>query len=626
MSNQLTAVARVRSANTAALCQARFGTFPDPGLLIEAQSLDDQSLVTECQISRAAAMATAGYPEESGQVLSQVETTIESGLQLEAEWSWRYFNTKGLIADDFAQVDLAWQSHITALELAEQQSLPSLAGISLSNLALISLQTGIVDEAMARLVSVVSNPDLPPDALAATHLLLSLLFSRHNNQDLAIKHRRLAEEFALRSTPSGYRRSLVAITNSAIGVGETDEALAYFERIKELSEYSWSPLGFHEYSILQAKLLHLSNHHSAAISAISQAIEGCSNGLTIQKEAIITLAEFFLADQEYCLALQTLAHPELRRTPRAQEFRILSIRRSAHKGLKQWELAADCFEDLARLSKAQTPDVLTLYGLQCASNELDLIRQQNQDLHDKNRELEALWLDKEAIMNMIANNLQSPLTALQLTIELLNQQPTPSNIERRVFGARRIVSRIKTVARHLSLAGELEAETIIATSSAVWLPELFSRIERTAGPALLDRSIALHCSVSDPVRGIRTDPERLQQLLEAVLWGVSKFSPPNTAVTISALPMVQPTAGQSSKQFACIRIAANDLGVSLDALEQLRHKRAWSGSEGPGPDASSDLSFYLADRLATAIGTELAFSPAGASGTSFDIALPVFEQ
>lgn len=236
-------------------------------------------------------------------------------------------------------------------------------------------------------------------------------------------------------------------------------------------------------------------------------------------------------------------------------------------------------------------------------------------LDRKLSELQRLRSDNDAIMRTLTTNLQSPLTALLLTIDLLGQHPSEDTVSRRISAARRSAARISRLIRQLWIAGEIESDTLAVQGQVVHVQQLTHEAMHTAMPRFAERSLRLGLDVPEDPIHVYVDPTRFRQMLEALLLGLAEFSPINSSVVVSL------GSRSWSDQDVELQVLAPELGLSAQALRQLRLKRAWTATGTTPGDAFGDYSFYIASELARMLGLGMRFEATSDVGTCFSFYL-----
>lgn len=609
---------RVRRQNAASVEFARDGVPPDSRLLEDARRLGSKLAVAECQISVVAMLACIGRPLEARERLDEVRSYLDDGLELDERWQWRFENCCGLVADDFGEVGQAWLNHRSSLEMALAMDDQHLVAWSRLNLAKASEHVGLYEEAEDLLTALLGASGAADGVRMNAHLILAHLVARAGSDARAKHHRGKAEALWSPSTPRRYRRMLV------------ETALWMFDSLPDhwASEYAGASgsflseadnnLGGLEAELLSSRLDFFAGNCDAAIAVAQSVIDRSDEGLAVTCVATFTLATFFNGSNQFERALEVLQDQSLNPPPSALALRVVEERRRAYEGLGQWKEAASCFDAIVELADSRSQDVLTVIEIQRRVHESALIEKQNDALQAKNTELETVARDKDAIMNMIANHLQSPLTALQLTLRLLRDDLSADNVVRRVGSASRTIRRMETLAEQLSLAGEIESGAIRPVFVEVPLEGLVDRVVSEATNLASAREMTIVGRVEQDIDDVHTDAYRLQQILSALVWGVTEFSPSGSRISISV--------SSTSSRVVSLRVDGPDLELSLESLDRMGQKWGRSSVDSMTRNMCSDLSFYTAEKLGEIIGTPVCIEVIEPGGVSFVLELPAYEK
>lgn len=604
-------IAAIRDRNLSSLQRARFGISPDSDLLESALVLGDESLIAECRLCRACAKSGSSRPAVAKEYIDLVSDQISNGLVLEPLWAWRYENTAAIITAAFSQSDRSWQHHQETLRIATEMGSGELIGISEINLSHDLVRTGMTTEAFFRLTKALSNPGLADTTAAGIHLMLAHLSDREGDDERSRSHRELAEKFAQQADPLQYSKLLILMTDLALRFGDRVASLRHVEEFRRVSEESGSPMAMLDYGVFQARLHQLCAEPRQALTCVNEVLEQCGDGWTVQTSARVLAGQLQVELQDYASALETVSHTSVRAPGAFYELEILKTKRLALEGLERWEEAAGLAEPIRIMMRARAVDLQTVFERQVSFGENAEIRSQTSSLQMATEALRSLASDNEEIVSMISNNLQSPLTTLQLIVEVLRGAPTHSAVRRHVALAHRSILRISSVVQQLVLAGELEAGMVSPESERVELAELVRNLDSAQRFRLDDRSMSVVQSLADGPHYIDVDSMRFEQLLDAVISGVVKFSP-----AASKVELVIRSGGDGLVEF---RVEAERLSVSEGTVRQLRKKRPQRVVRGEPTDVYSDLSFYLAEELAVAMHTRLQVSSHGDAGLAFSV-------
>ncbi|MEP6507497.1 MAG: HAMP domain-containing sensor histidine kinase [Gemmatimonadales bacterium] len=253
---------------------------------------------------------------------------------------------------------------------------------------------------------------------------------------------------------------------------------------------------------------------------------------------------------------------------------------------------------------------------------------------------EAADLAKSQFLATISHEIRTPLNAIGGYAEILELGiHGPANeAQQEVF------SRIKRTADHLKgLVGEvlnfskIESGAVNYDVRDVDLNDLFGRIEEMISPQLKARQIDYSFDdMSVPSWGVRTDPDKLGQILLNLLSNAAKFTSPGGTVHVWCDRGETKRSSPDSKVLdflgdrpadagTLLRIHVTDSGRGIpsdmtesifDPFVQVRHQPD-SASEGIG------LGLAISRKLARGMGGDLKVESIAGKGSTFTVTLPL---
>ncbi len=218
---------------------------------------------------------------------------------------------------------------------------------------------------------------------------------------------------------------------------------------------------------------------------------------------------------------------------------------------------------------------------------------------------------KQKMMQMVAHDVRSPLTAMGILIDSLKDGK---------FGELSALARTKLsdAARELDrmvvlVSNFLESEKINSTGMSLQYNSIsISAIVESSVNALAalsqDKGVAVQCSVSDGV--IYVDGDRLVQVLINLLSNAVRFSEPGQTVSISA------AIASGNAKFS---VSDTGPGVSEKAREFLFQRFAYSSSKD---GSSSGLGLALAKEIVELHGGSIGIDASQSIGSTFWFTVP----
>lgn len=602
--------------NLAALGRAHRGYVDSDKLIVAAQRLGDLSLVQECRICRAVALINSGLTGQGQQLLAQVDSAKSEGVEIDDLWSWYYELAHAQVALDLAKYEDSWVRYGRACDLAELMCEPAMIGSSRMRRAHLAVRLGMLGDALVELTSILALRGITPNTLVVTHLLLAIIHGEHGNEDRAKDHSRLAIAATSGQEKFNVSRTLIAVA----GLVMEGESFSWMRdniaRLRVLSTTGKSGQVQLEFDLLHARVLRQSGDLSRARNILYRMIGDAPKNLSIRAEAVVVLTAVLVESQDYDEALAVSAESNWVSVQPASTARLSELRGEAFANLGDWESSASCYAAAAKASTAQSLDILSIYQLHHDELVATALEAQNAELEARNSELTALSVEHQAMINAIGNTLQSPLTALQLNLELLASSVSESDIRHRTASAKRVVARLGRVANQLTLAGELEAESIVPDGYWLEIADLFDDLDQAAAQAIQSQRMTLNLR-RDTTAGrdqVHIDLERSTQLVGTLFDGIAEVSSNGSVVDLYL--------GPQGRSHVLVEVLARDLDFDAKQFEALRNRQAWKTLGLLDPDTSFDLSFYVVARLCATLGCDLRVDQLEPNGTKFSIRMP----
>ncbi len=212
--------------------------------------------------------------------------------------------------------------------------------------------------------------------------------------------------------------------------------------------------------------------------------------------------------------------------------------------------------------------------------------------------LEALVLAQQAFVADASHQLRTPLTALSLRLENLEEEGSDFRVED-LQGARTEVDRLaRLVDGLLTLA---RAEDVTVPTVDVDVTEVLARRRDAWEPLAGERGVRLEVERDAPA--VRSVPGRLEQILDNLLSNALDVAPAGTAVTVTA-----------RRDGARVRLEVADAGPGMTPEQRARaFDRFWRAEPSRRGRGGFGLGLAIVGRLVAADGgtVELAVSPPG---------------
>jgi signal transduction histidine kinase len=252
-------------------------------------------------------------------------------------------------------------------------------------------------------------------------------------------------------------------------------------------------------------------------------------------------------------------------------------------------------------------DLLTLVGQHAGTAlEHSLLYARVRSQADELNRLAAVQAD---FLRGVTHDLQTPLTSIgALATELRADEDVPDRARRDLDSITHQAERLRRMVGQLLVASRLEAGVLTAQQEVFAVAPL---VERTWAALRADRPFELvvdgapHLAVADP--------DRLEQVLWAILDNAVKYSPAGSTISVH----IKPEGGELS-------IVVRDEGIGMDETTLARAFEQFYRSGDArrlAPDGSG-VGLYAASGLMEAMGGSLSAASELGRGTTFTLRVP----
>lgn len=252
-------------------------------------------------------------------------------------------------------------------------------------------------------------------------------------------------------------------------------------------------------------------------------------------------------------------------------------------------------------------DLLTLVGQHAGTAlEHSLLYARVRSQADELNRLAAVQAD---FLRGVTHDLQTPLTSIgALAIELRADQELSERARGDLDSIAHQAERLRRMVGQLLVASRLEAGVLTPQQDVFAVPPL---IERTWTALRADRPFEL--AVDGTPHLAVADPDRLEQVLWAILDNAVKYSPSGSAISVR----IAPDADE-------LTIVVRDSGIGMDDATRERAFEQFYRSHDARrlvPDGSG-VGLYAAGGLMTAMGGSVAIDSELGRGTAFTLRIP----
>lgn len=233
----------------------------------------------------------------------------------------------------------------------------------------------------------------------------------------------------------------------------------------------------------------------------------------------------------------------------------------------------------------------------------DLVRQRAQ-LRRANEDLRRTDAMRSALVTTLAHDVRNPLTAIRGTFSVLRRSDLDERLAELVDATDRSAERLERLSLGLLDLARLDQGRLQLDIKSVAVADAVGSALRFADP---DGTAE---SVIDPALTVRTDPERLEQILVNLITNALRYGEP--PVTVSA-----ERAGDR------IRIRVRDAGQGIPEDRQATLFEPFRRSEAKG---SVGFGLTVVKALTEACGGSISYEDDGGNGAVFVVELPDAES
>ena len=243
--------------------------------------------------------------------------------------------------------------------------------------------------------------------------------------------------------------------------------------------------------------------------------------------------------------------------------------------------------------------------------------------NDGRLRLERATESRERLMRGIGHDLKNPLNAIDGHAQLLEDGIRGAL----AAGQRESVQRIrKSVRSLLALVNDLlelsraESGQLRLTFESVDMRQLLMDIAAEHQPAAMARGHRLELEAASGLGIVRTDPERVRQVLGNLVSNAIKYTPAGGRIVLRARGAAPQPDTDNNDELMAIDVIDTGSGIPPDRMEEIFREftRLETSIQQPG----SGLGLAIARRVAQLLGGDVTVSNAPDGGAIFTFALP----
>ncbi|WP_433417037.1 HAMP domain-containing protein [Microtetraspora malaysiensis] len=289
-------------------------------------------------------------------------------------------------------------------------------------------------------------------------------------------------------------------------------------------------------------------------------------------------------------------------------------------------------EELRR-SNAELEDKAALLAKQNRAIEIQnfQIEQARRTLEERAEQLAVSSRYKSEFLANMSHELRTPLNSLLVLAKLLTENAegnlTPQQVEfaRTIHGAGS--SLLQLINDILDLS-KVEAGRMDIHPQQLSLPRLVDYMEATFAPLAQDKGLAFSVEVDPTVPGeLRTDEQRMQQVLRNLLSNAIKFTPKGEVkLKVSHAPVSVPYVDetlQATDNILAFSVIDSGIGIAPDKLEVIFEAFRQADGTTSRKYGGTGLGLSICREIARLLGGEIHVDSEPSQGSTFTLYLPM---
>lgn len=222
---------------------------------------------------------------------------------------------------------------------------------------------------------------------------------------------------------------------------------------------------------------------------------------------------------------------------------------------------------------------------------------------------------KERLVAMVIHDLTSPLTTLNLTLELMEDGAfgeLNDDLKTRVSNCKNDVNRLTRMMNDLLKLAKYEADQLEIQSIPVPLTTIFSEAIAACGPIAASRGIELHSQCDELT--VVADKDRIIQVILNLVTNAVKNAPSGSAVSIT---------GISSDEVASVSVVDRGSGIDPSKLDLIFRPYQQSSWRDSVVKSGTGLGLPICKTIIEAHGGSILATNNDDGGATFSFTLPV---
>lgn len=623
----------IAELNLRDLGDARFKTTVSVSALAAATMLHYEDLIAEALIARMFVAVLSGEVTKADALAGQIRPLMaRHHAAINPLFYWTWCECNAIARTHRLEFSEAEQWYGWAAEAATNVGFGRGVHSSLAGLGRVYSRQGKLAKAIEVLAQAVQDSEVSDHIRSVTQGQLAEMFEHQGHLDQALEHRNAALDPDLRLHSRQRCEASIGRADLLIKMCRMDEAKsAVVDAQRSNTRYS-SPATRGKLILLNARLLLHDDQTTEAELLALESIHQFRVLSHVHDEMLArgVLATIYMQADRVHEAVEVMDDERVSSMGPWYGSWVARLRADAHRHQGDWEQVVVQQDEIQRYELLLRRDLTELYSLLKRYQEGKALRRQRELLARTNAALGTAQQEKDDLVNIVAHDLQSPLTSLDLTLELLARDADDASTDARVNTAESTIDRIQAMVDQLSTLNELERGALEFSFENVPLDEVIQRVLLEFDLVAKSKSISLSYETARRVGAgyfVRADRTKLEQILANLVSNAIKYSPADTAIDVDL--QVTDGAGlvpadQHNSMQATITVSDEGLGLSSLDLTDLFGKFVRASSRPTGGEASSGIGLYIARSIAKAMGGDITAESQGKGrGSSFAFSMPV---
>jgi signal transduction histidine kinase len=248
-----------------------------------------------------------------------------------------------------------------------------------------------------------------------------------------------------------------------------------------------------------------------------------------------------------------------------------------------------------------------------------------QERHAYEQQQRLLQLKDQFILN-VSHELRTPLTEIYGYLELLSAYKDSLDTTMQATFLNNALHGCEELHRLVdNILDTMHSDAQLKPSQPQNLPvaQTVEEVLELFNPQTL-QEYEIHMCVPETLM-VRADPQYLRQVLRNLLSNAFKYSAPQTAVIISASPIIESGVAETSpSSFACISVKDSGPGIAAEDISLLFGKFVRLQKDLSGPIRGTGLGLYISKHMVEAMGGRIWVESSGIAGqgSTFCFVLP----